>query len=159
MLAFHGHAVQSLSYSRDDRLLLSIGIKISSRLKMVPFHVILILNVLVPFHDILILNVLVPGNYQDGSLAVWGTWDYSLLAATSLSHAIHGHAWDPFTAYEFVTVGVWEGVGGVNFWLVEDDMGGKKCQLKVRGTMYFCCYFCCFHCCFVCLLLFLGIAA
>ena len=66
---------------------------------------------------------------------MWGTWDYSLLAATSLSHAIHGHAWDPFTAYEFVTVGVWEGVGGVNFWLVEDDMGGKKCQLKVSGTM------------------------
>jgi len=72
------------------------------------------------------------GNYQDGSLAVWGTWDYSLLVATSLSHSVHAHSWDPFVAYEFVTVGACDGVGGVNFWLVEEDMGGKKCQLKVR---------------------------
>ena len=33
-----------------------------------------------------------------------------------------------------MTVGVGERGGGVSFWMVQEDMGGKKCQLKVcRG--------------------------
>ena len=61
--------------------------------------------------------------------------DYSLLGATSLSAPIHAHSWDPYTAYEFATVGAGQGGGGagggVSFWMLEEDMGGKKCQLKV----------------------------
>lgn len=73
----------------------------------------------------------IPGNYQDGNLSLWSVWDYSLVAATSLSCPIHAHHWDLHTAYEFTTVGVGQKMGGVSFWMVEEDMAGKKCQLKV----------------------------
>ena len=73
-------------------------------------------------------------------MALWSALDYTLLAATSCPHPIHAHSWDPYTAYEFTTVGAWQqgkmggggGGGGVSFWILEEDMGGKKCQLKVR---------------------------
>ena len=35
-------------------------------------------------------------------------------------------------AYEFTTVGAGQKVGGVSFWMLEEDMGGKKCQLKLH---------------------------
>lgn len=76
-------------------------------------------------------SILIPGNYQDGGLALWSALDYSLLCATSLSHPLHTHHWDPYTAYEFTTVGAGQEGGGVSFWMLEEDMGGKKCQLKV----------------------------
>lgn len=66
-------------------------------------------------------------------MALWSARDYSLLAATSLSHPVHDHCWDPYTAYEFTTVGVGQKGGGVCFWMVEEDMGGKECQFKVWG--------------------------
>ena len=101
-----------MGYSPDGRFLLSIGE--NGNETFAPFT-----------------YILVPGNYQDGSLALWSAWDYSLLAATSCPHPIHAHCWDPHTAYEFVTAGAGESGGGVCFWMVEEDMGGKKCQLKV----------------------------
>ena len=63
---------------------------------------------------------------------MWKMWDYTLLVATPLSHPIHAHGWDPYTAYEFVTVGACQDVGGVSFWMLEEDLGGKKYQLKVK---------------------------
>lgn len=58
--------------------------------------------------------------------------DYSLLCATPLSHPCHAHCWDPHVAYEFATVEAGPKGGGVSFWMLEEDMGGKKCELKVR---------------------------
>ncbi len=48
MLSFHGHAVQSLSYSKDDRLLLSIGVH--SPLLQIPVPHSSILHTLIPMY-------------------------------------------------------------------------------------------------------------
>ena len=70
------------------------------------------------------------GNTQDGSLAVWSAHDYSLLVATNLEHTVNDVRWDPFTAYEFTTVGAGH---CVSFWMIEEDQqaGENKYQLKV----------------------------
>lgn len=61
---------------------------------------------------------------------MWSSHDYSLLVATNLDYAVHDVRWDPFTAYEFTTVGSGQ---CVSFWMVEEDrQGGEiKYQLKV----------------------------
>lgn len=40
-------------------------------------------------------------------------------------------------AYEFATVGVGQKEGGVSFWMLEEDMGGKRCELKVSEKYCF----------------------
>ena len=59
---------------------------------------------------------------------MWSSDDYSLLTATNLSQAAHELQWDPSTAYEFATVGAG---GSVIFWLLEEELGGRGCKLKV----------------------------
>ena len=67
---------------------------------------------------------------------MWTTRDYTLLIASSLSHHVHELRWDPFTAYEFVTVGTGPSVA---FWLLEEGEGGRgevgekmACRLRVH---------------------------
>lgn len=73
------------------------------------------------------------GTYKDNTVAVWSTHNYSLLSATTLDHSVHEAKWDPFVAYEFASVGT-----NIKFWLVEEDGGGKTCELKVCLWMYVC---------------------
>ena len=68
-------------------------------------------------------------------MAIWSMYDYTLLAAASLSYPVHSHCWDPHIAYELATVGAGNKGGGVSFWIVEDNMGGKKCELQVKGIL------------------------
>ena len=68
------------------------------------------------------------GTYQENTLALWSSRDYSLLAASTLSHAIHEVRWDPCTAYEFTAVGA---QAGISFWVVEEETEGGEYQLKV----------------------------
>ena len=68
---------------------------------------------------------------MDGTVAVWSSHDYSLLSATTLNQPIHEARWDPHVAYEFTSVGA-----GLRFWLVEEDRGGRTCELKVWCEVY-----------------------
>ena len=73
------------------------------------------------------------GTYKDNTVAMWSTHNYSLLSATTLDHPVHEAKWDPYVAYEFTSVGT-----NIKFWLVEEDSGGKTCELKVCGGLCFC---------------------
>ena len=69
------------------------------------------------------------GDCHDNSLAVWSTYDYTLVAATSTSTPCHELRWDPHTAYEFVTAGA---DMCLCFWLLEEGAGAH--ELKVIYT-------------------------
>ena len=68
------------------------------------------------------------GDYHDNSLAVWSAYDYTLAVATTVNTGpCHQLAWDPHTAYEFVTVGA---AMSVCFWILEER--GNAHELKVN---------------------------
>ena len=67
------------------------------------------------------------GDYWDNSLAVWSAYDYSMVAATTITGPAHQLAWDPYTAYEFVSVGA---EMMVCFWIMEE--GTRTHELKVH---------------------------
>ena len=84
------------------------------------------------------------GDYHDNSLAVWSGGDFALLASSHLPWPVHELCWDPFTAYEFTTVGAGP---SICFWLlmVEDDVGGAGggankggCNVKLRVGFLLC---------------------
>ncbi|CAJ0940943.1 unnamed protein product [Ranitomeya imitator] len=80
VLTLHHTEVQAMSFSRDDRLLLTVG------------------------------------DYRDGSLALWSTRTYEMLARSTLSHPVHAAAFNPLHADTFACVGS----RTVNFWRVEE---------------------------------------
>ncbi|KAG9465767.1 hypothetical protein GDO78_017755 [Eleutherodactylus coqui] len=89
VLQHHSTEVQAMSFSRDDRLLLSVG------------------------------------DYRDGTLALWSTRTYEMLASTKLPQPAHAAIFNPSHADTFACVGS----RTVNFWRVEDN--GASSQMKV----------------------------
>ncbi|KAM4024166.1 LOW QUALITY PROTEIN: WD repeat-containing protein 90 [Anomaloglossus baeobatrachus] len=89
ILTLHRTEVQAMSFSRDDRLLLTVG------------------------------------DYRDGSLALWSTRSYELLASSNLTHPAHAAIFNPSQADTFACVGS----RTVNFWRVEEN--GTSSQMKV----------------------------
>ncbi|XP_075686881.1 WD repeat-containing protein 90 isoform X2 [Rhinoderma darwinii] len=88
-LQLHRTEVQTMSFSRDDRLLLTVG------------------------------------DYRDGSLALWSTRTYEMLASSKLCHPVHAAIFNPLHADTFACVGS----RTVNFWRVEEN--GTSSQMKV----------------------------
>ncbi|KAM8961104.1 WD repeat-containing protein 90 [Pelodytes ibericus] len=89
ILQHHVTEVQAMSFSRDDRLLITVG------------------------------------DYRDGSLALWSTKTYEVLASSRLCWPVHGVAFNPTHADGFACVGT----GAVSFWRIEEMAGGT--QMKV----------------------------
>ncbi|KAM4632224.1 WD repeat-containing protein 90 [Discoglossus pictus] len=89
ILQHHRTEVQAMSYSRDDRLLVTVG------------------------------------DYRDGSLALWSTKSYDLLASSRLYQAVHAVTFNPTHADRFACVGT----GAVSFWRIEES--GTGTQMKV----------------------------
>ncbi|XP_077130322.1 WD repeat-containing protein 90 isoform X3 [Ranitomeya variabilis] len=92
VLTLHRTEVQAMSFSRDDRLLLTVG------------------------------------DFRDGSLALWSTRTYEMLARSTLSHPVHAAAFNPLHADTFACVGS----RTVNFWRVEEN--GTSSQMKVYSA-------------------------
>ncbi|XP_056392449.1 WD repeat-containing protein 90 isoform X2 [Hyla sarda] len=89
ILQYHRTEVQAMSFSRDDRLLLTVG------------------------------------DYRDGTLALWSTRTYEMLASSNLSQPTHAAIFNPSHADTFACVGS----RTVDFWRVEEN--GTSCQMKV----------------------------
>lgn len=68
------------------------------------------------------------GTFQENTLALWSSQDYSLLTASTLASAVHEVQWDPYTAYEFTAVGA---KASISFWVVEEEMREGRYQMKV----------------------------
>ena len=68
------------------------------------------------------------GTFQENTLALWSSQDYSLLTASTLTSAVHEVQWDPYTAYEFTAVGA---KASISFWVVEEEMREGRYQMKV----------------------------
>ncbi|XP_073504675.1 WD repeat-containing protein 90 isoform X2 [Phyllobates terribilis] len=92
ILTLHRTEVQAMSFSRDDRLLLTLG------------------------------------DYRDGTLALWSTRTYEMLARTTLSQPAHAAIFNPLHADTFACVGS----RTVNFWRVEEK--GTLSQMKVYSA-------------------------
>ncbi|XP_035694518.1 WD repeat-containing protein 90-like [Branchiostoma floridae] len=67
------------------------------------------------------------GDYRECTIALWSTFDYSLLTATKTSLPIHDLGWDPFNANEFTSIGQ---AGSIFFWLVDET--NNKTVLNVH---------------------------
>ncbi|XP_040295640.1 WD repeat-containing protein 90 isoform X1 [Bufo bufo] len=89
VLQGHRSEVQAMSFSRDDRLLLTVG------------------------------------DYRDGTLALWSTRTYEMLASSKLSAPAHAAVFNPSHADTFACVSS----RTVNFWRLENN--GTSCQMKV----------------------------
>uniref|UniRef100_A0A8C5QWB5 WD repeat-containing protein 90 n=1 Tax=Leptobrachium leishanense TaxID=445787 RepID=A0A8C5QWB5_9ANUR len=89
ILQHHNTEVQAMSFSRDDRLLMTIG------------------------------------DYRDGSLALWNTKSFELMASSRLACPAHAGAFNPSHADGFACVGT----GAVSFWRIEELASGAR--LKV----------------------------
>ncbi|XP_075422310.1 WD repeat-containing protein 90 isoform X3 [Ascaphus truei] len=79
ILQHHRTEVQAMSYSRDDRLLITTG------------------------------------DYKDGTIALWSTKNYELLASSRLCQPVHAVTFNPTHADSFACVGT----GTVSFWRIE----------------------------------------
>ncbi|CAH2307904.1 WD repeat-containing 90 [Pelobates cultripes] len=94
ILQHHTTEVQAMNFSRDDRLLMTLG------------------------------------DYRDGSLALWSTKSFELLASSRLSWPAHAVAFNPYHADGFACVGT----KAVSFWKIEELETGT--QMKVyRATI------------------------
>ncbi|KAM4697701.1 WD repeat-containing protein 90 [Rhinophrynus dorsalis] len=65
------------------------------------------------------------GDYRDGSLALWSTKNYELLASSRLCQPVHAITFNPAHADSFACVGT----GAVSFWRIECH--GTDTQMKV----------------------------